>query len=181
MYMYEETNIYDEIKNYRNLIRDKKAELEKAQLIVDSLTETMVHRVRSLFSLYSENMLHEAWSQQNKPKSERKMFDFVKGDLFERLFDKEERKEAKFKSISTLGYDSCVYNFYFTYKGINFDLVIPNVKVAKKENIWDMSHGMYRLTYEKNSGFWYTITESYNLDDFALEIQKFVEDRNEQM
>lgn len=177
---YYETNIFKDIENHRNLIKKQKKEIEERQMIVDSLIESMVHRVKQIVIPYSDKMLHAAWCQQNKPtKRERAMFEFVKDDLLERLFEKDERKEVKFIDIIPLNYDHCVYNFQFKYKCITLELVIPNVSVADTKNVWHMWYGMYVLRYEKKKSVWDHITESYHLDDIAKAIQEFVKEKGD--
>lgn len=175
MFYYDyDTNIYGDIENYRNLIKEQKEDISKKETIVDSLTESMICRIKSIIIPYSEKMLHSAWCQQNKPKEERSMFDFVKDDLLERLFDESEIKEVKFENIIPFGYEHFVYQFVFTYKGTKFEVSIPNVKVANKDNIFHMWYGMYILRYEKGKNVWDHIKESYNLEDFKKAIQDFV-------
>lgn len=167
-----------EIDMYKNLIKEQEAEITKREIIIDSLKESMVREIQGIVIPYSGKMLDEAWSQQHKPtKAERKMFEFVKGDLLERLFKKEELKEVKFKNITPLLSDGnhCVYHFQFEYKGITFEVSIPNVKVASTENIDHMRYGMYMLMYEEESSIWDFIAESYDLDDIAKAIHEFVE------
>lgn len=137
----------------------------------------MVREVKSIYSLYSDKMLYSAsWGQAKDASEESKnMFKFVKKDLLERLFEnKEERKEVKFKSISSYGYDSCAYGFYFRYKEIDFEVKIPNIRNANKDNLYEMDFGKYQLFYEKSSKVWDHIKSSYNLDDIANAIQNFV-------
>lgn len=174
------TNIFKDIERHRELIKKQKKEIEEKQMIVDSLTDSMIHRVKQIVIPYSEKMLHAAYCEQNKStKEERTMFDFVKDDLLERIFNKNERKEVEFTGIIPLNYDHCVYNFQFKYKGITFELVIPNVKVADTSNIWHMWYGMYVLRNEEKRCVWGHISESYDLDDIAKAIKEFVEKKGE--
>lgn len=166
------------IDKYKKLIKEQEDEIAKMEIIVDSLKESMIREIREIIIPYSRKMLDEAWGQQHKPtKAERKMFEFVKGDLLERLFEKEELKEVKFKNITPLLSDGehCVYNFMFEYKGTTFEVSIPNVRVASKENVFHMRYGMYMLMYEEESSIWDFIAESYDLDDIAKAIHEFVE------
>lgn len=172
----EYTTIFKDIEYHRELIRKQKKEIEEKQMIVDSLTYSMVHKVKQIITPYSDRMLHAAFCEQNKPtKKERTMFEFVKNDLLERLFDKDERKEVEFANIISLGYDNCVYHFQFKYKGTTFELSVPNVKVADAKNVWHMWYGMYVLRYEEKRSVWDHIKESYELDDIAKAIKEFVE------
>lgn len=174
------TTIFKDIEYHRELIKKQKNEIEERQMIVDSLMESMIRRVKQIIIPYSDKMLHAAWCQQNKPtKEERTMFEFVKDDLLERIFDKNERKEVKFTNIVSLGYDHCVYHFQFKYKGRTFELSIPNVSAADIKNVWNMWYGMYVLRYEKKKSVWDHITESYHLDDIANAIQDFVKEKGE--
>ena len=173
--------IFDEykIERYKSMIDEQKSEIEKREVMIDSLTDSLVKAVRSIYPLYSDNMLHDAcWGQTKSddvPKEKQQVFKFVKNDFLERLFeDKEERKHVKFQRMSTYGYDRCAYGFYFKYHGISFEVKIPNIKNINADNLIDTAYGKYQLKYEERSSVWKRITSSYELDDIAKAIQKFV-------
>ena len=169
------TTIFKDIENHRKLIKKQKKEIEERQMIIDSLTNSMVHTIRRIITPYSDKMLHSAWCQQNKPKEERAMFEFVKNDLLERLFDKDEIKEVEFiKIIPLMSSGNCVYSFQFKYEGITFEVAVPNVQIANDSNVYSMDYGMYVLRYEEKRSIWNHITESYDLDDIAKAIKEFI-------
>lgn len=171
-----ETNVYADIESYKRLIKKQKDEIAEKEIIVDSLMDSMIRRIHKIIIPYSSKMLHEAWLQQNEAtKKERKMYEFIKEDLLERLFEEDERKLVKFKNIMVLGYDACSYDFRFEYKGILFELAIPNVSVATKENVYSMWCGQYVLSYKKAKSMWSSITTSYYLEDIAKAIKEFAE------
>lgn len=173
-------NIFKDIEQHRELIKKQKNEITEKQMIVDSLMDSMAHRVQQIATPYSDKMLCAAWHEQNKPtKKERTMFEFVKNDLFGRLFDEKERKEVKFISIvPVICSGNCAYNFQFKYKEIIFEIAIPNTCIADTSNILNMWYGMYILRYEKKKHIWDHITESYYLDDIAKAIKEFTEREN---
>lgn len=173
----DELTTYKKIDNYREIVKEQREEISKREIIMDSLMASMVKEVKSIVQPYSDKMLHSAsWGQTKDSSDEnRKMFKFVTKDLLERLFDdKEERKNVKFIGISSYGYDSCAYGFYFKYKGINFEVKIPNIRNANKDNLYEIDFGKYQLFYEKKSGIWDHIKSSYDLDDIGKAIKDFV-------
>lgn len=176
--MRKETTISKDIELYRKLINEQKEEISKRETIIDSLMESMVKKVRQITLPYSDKMMYGASCGQksatNADPKNINMYNFVTGDIIERLFKKEERKEVEFKSISGYGYDSHAYGFYFKYKNILFELKIPNVQHANKDNLYDMDYGKYQLFYEKSHRFYDFIENSYDLDDIAKAIQDFV-------
>lgn len=177
--IFEEYNAEIEIEKYKDLIKEQKKEIEKKQIIVDSLTSSLVRSIRSICPIYSDAMLYNAFYGQTKtddiPDDKQKRFKFVKNDFLERLFeDKEERKQVKFQKITSYGYDRCAYGFYFKYKGISLEVKIPNIKNINADNLLDTAYGAYQLKYEERSSVWKQITSSYNLDDIAQAIQEFV-------
>lgn len=178
MYGYENTGAHVNIEKYMKLIDKEKEIISDHNTIVDSLMESLVRNVKNLFIPYSENMMDEASKQQNNTKkSEKKMFLFLEEDLIERLFDEPERQYVSLTKIMRCGYEDYAYCFNFKYnngKVINFELKIPNVKKARKENIDYMSYGKYRFIYEKKPGYWSTIKESYDLDEIAKAIKEFL-------
>lgn len=176
MFQHYGITTYRRIDNYKELIKEQKTEIQKRETIIDSLEQSMVREIKSIVIPYSSKMLHIAWCQQHKPtKAERAMFEFVKDDLLERIFEKDEIKKVKFEDIIPLNYEHCVYSFRFKYKGITFEVSIPNVSVASKDNVSSMKYGMYALCYEKKPSYWDSIIESYNMDDIAKVIHDFVE------
>ena len=172
------TSVYTEIERYKKLISKEKEVIEDHQTIVDSLTDSLIREVRNVFIPYSDKMMHEASCQQNNTnKSEKKMFLFMEEDLIERIFDETEREYVSLEKIMRCGYEDYAYCFEFKYnngKVINFELKIPNVKKARKENIGYMEYGKYRFLYEKKEGYWNTIKESYDLDEIADAIRDFL-------
>ena len=168
--IFEEYNAKREIEKYKSLIKEQRDEIDKRQIIVDSLNASLVRSVQSIFADYSNNMLSSALTGQKEDADEKNknMFKFVTEDLKERLGIK-----TKFK-IVPYGYDNHAYGFYFTYKDVNFELKIPSVKKANVTNISDMNYGSYCLNYEKHPHIWSMITCSYDLDDIANAIHDFV-------
>lgn len=173
-----EYNVYKKINRYKNLIDKEKETIADHQLIVDSLMESLVCSVKNICIPYSEKMMDEAVKQQNNTKKyEKKMFLFMEEDLIERIFDEAEREYVSLEKIMRCGYEDYAYCFEFKYnneKSINFELKIPNVKKARKENIGYMEYGKYRFLYEKKEGYWNTIKESYDLDEIAAAIKVFL-------
>lgn len=175
MFYEEETNIYKAIKSYKSLIAKKEAEIKELEMIKDSLTDSLVKKVRSIVLLYSSKMLDEVHRQSgNKKKSERPMYEFMKKDLITRLFSEDRQKDVNLESVTGLLYDFCVYFFTFTYKDLKIQLTIPNVKVANKDNLRHMWYGEYQLSYERKSGIWHHITTSYKLEDIAKALEEFL-------
>ena len=174
------TNIYTGIENYRELIQKQKDEIAERETIIDSLTASLVGKIREIAIPYSDKMMNAAWNQQNKDsKEERSMYEFIKEDLIERLFDESERDKVKLKNIIPLNHDHCVYNFWLEYNGTTFEIRIPNVRHANNDNIDSMHYGKYGLLYKKYEYYWDSITYSYKLDDIAAAIKKFCEKKGE--
>lgn len=174
-------NVYTEIDKYKNLISKEKEIISDHETIVDSLMESLTRSIKNIFIPYSEKMMDEASNQQNKTKkSEKKMFLFLEEDLIERLFDETERKHVSLTKIMRCGYDEHAYSFNFKYdngtKVINFELKIPNVKKATKENICYMNYGKYCFLYEKKPSCFSHIKDSYDLDEIAAAIREFLID-----
>lgn len=174
-------NTTTEIDKYRNLINKEKEIISDHEIIIGSLTESLVREVKNICMPYSEKMMNGAWEQHKLTnKSEKKMFLFMEEDLIERLFDESERKYVSLEKIMKCGQDDHAYIFKFKYenetKHINFELDIPNVKKARKENLDYMNYGKYRFLYEKKFCYWSIIKESYDLDEIADAIREFLID-----
>ena len=179
MNTYGDVSTQVKIERYMSLINKEKETIAGHQMIVDSLMESLISNVKNLFIPYSEKMMDAATIQQKLTnKSEKKMFLFMEEDLIERLFDEKEREYVSLEKIMRCGYEDYAYCFEFKYdnrtKSINFELKIPNVKKARKENIGYMNYGKYRFLYEKKEGYWNTIKESYDLDEIAAAIKVFL-------
>lgn len=172
----ESVNIFKSIETYKELIAKKETEIEELETIKDSLTDSLIKRVRSIFIPYSSKMLSETHQQSgNKKKSERPMYEFMKKELITKLFSEDKQKDVKLEGVTGLLYDFCVYYFTFTYKGLKIKLTIPNVKVASKENLHYMWYGQYQLHYERRPSVWHCITSSYKLEDIAKALEEFIE------
>lgn len=171
-----ELNIRQYIADCRSLISEQQAEINKHNMIIDSLTSSMVSNVKGLFMIWNEKMLKEAKLQQyQKHKKDRPMYEFIKEGILCNLFEEDERKNVKLKSITALGFDECVYFFRIIYKGVEFELDIPNIKRASKENLVRMHYGQYALSYAKSDSHFVQIATSYDLNDIKEAIKKFIE------
>lgn len=176
--IFEEYDAKIEIEKYRDLIKEQEDEINKRQIIVNSLMASMVKTVRNIVPDYSDKMLYAAyWGQYNENNEDdeknRNMLKFLKTDMFERLFEKTERKRAKFDNIIRYGHDDYAYGFYFTYKDIKFEVRIPNVRNANEDNVYQMDYGKYSLYHGEKKSCWTYIKGSYNLNDIAQAIQDF--------
>lgn len=171
-----EINIFTEIETYKDLIKEQEEEIAKREKIKESLTDSLAKQIRKIELPYSDKMLHNAFFQQSKEnKSDRSMYEFIKEDLFKRLFSNV-RKGVKLEKIMQCGYDSYAYSFIFKYEDIIFELSIPNTSAATTKNLRYMWYGKYRLNYEKKPNVWDYIADSYNLDDIAKAIEEFIAD-----
>lgn len=169
MFNFEPT-IFEKIEKDRELIKKHQQIVEEEELIIDSLTDSLVRKVKSVVIPYSDSMLHTAWSQQDK--DDKSMYKAIKKDIIERFFNGD--KKAKLEKILPCGYESYAYNFYFTYCGIKFYIGIPNVRAVTKKNMSHANYGAYSLVYEHKNNIWHTITTSYKDEDIAKAIQDFV-------
>lgn len=161
------------IKRYRRLIKEHRDKISDLEEIVRSLEESLVREIKTVEIPYSSKMLYKAWGGRD---DENDMRSFIWEDLLERLFPEKERKNVSFNGIIASGYDGYAYLFQFSFKGISFELAIPDVKKATVENYAHMRYGMYLLSHEKSSSYWVSITESYDLDDISKAIMDFVKE-----
>lgn len=171
MKLEDELTLSEQINMFLNLIDEQKTEIQKREVIVDSLTESLVKKVKHIGSyiFYTEGMLDDAWRNKNGEN-----YKFINKDLKKRVFA---GRTAKLDSISPLNYDRCVYNFYYICNGIKFCLEIPNTKVANAKNIYYMSYGKFNMTYESKPGFYEFVAKSYDLEDISKAVNDFFENR----
>ena len=172
--MLSNNQIIHNIERYKNVISTQRQEIADKELMIDSLTESLVREVKNLYIPYSDKMLHAAWTEQKKEtKAERSTYEFIKKDIITRFFNG--NKNAKLTEIVVEGYDSRKYNFHFTYHKIKFDIGIPNVKVVGKDNLSSVNYGKYSVHYESHPSCWNYIIYSYEDEEIAKAIAEFVE------
>lgn len=177
---YQETEtIYDEIEKRKRAMEKLESEINEKQILLDSLTESMIARIKRINMPYSDRELHEAWLVESGQKKEKKPLIWLRNTFIARLFDYEEYEQVEFVGICPEGYEGYNYWFEFIYKGIKFNVQIPNVKLATASNISHMLYGKYSLLYEKTPDFWERIETSYNLEDIKVAIKDFVEKKGE--
>ena len=170
-----EANNYKAIEDYKSLVAKKESEIEELTIIKDSLITSLVRRVRSIVLPYMEDMMKEAYNQQNlKKKSERKTYEWMKKRLIDELFDEIRREFVKLEYILGCGYEGYAYKFAFSYKKINFELCIPVPRKASAENLKYMWYGQYQLSYENRPSIWHHITASYKLEDIAKALEELI-------
>lgn len=169
-----ENNIY----KYLDLIAKQKKEIEEREMVKNSLTDSLVTEIRKLIVPYTGSMLREAWLKQNeKKKADRPMFEFMKNDLIERLF---EGKKVKLDRIIMSGQGGDAYCFYFTCEKVCFEVKIPNLYTINSYNLENMSYGQYGLYFEEHPSVWVHIKYSYHLEDIAEAIDEFLNERRKE-
>lgn len=170
-----ETNTYEAIEEYKNLVKKKEAEIKELEIIKDSLTDSLLRKVRSIVLPYMGDMMEKAFHQQNlKKKSERSAYEWIKKRLIEDLFDESRRSSVKLENIVSYGYEGYGYNFIFSYNKTKFELFIPEPQKANRKNIKYIWYGQYALSYEHKPSIWHHISASYKLEDIARELEEFL-------
>lgn len=147
-------------------------EIAKNQTIIDSLNDTIIKHIHAINLPLNSKMLRAAFHQQNeKKKSDRPMYEFVKNEVIDRFF--KGNKEAKLLSIRQVGLDEYAYNFEFKFKNINFEIQYPCVEKINKENVSYAGYGTYDLLFEEKKSCWTLLKSSYDEDEIADKIEEF--------
>lgn len=171
-------NYSGNIKNLLSLKYEIESEISKKEILKNLVDDEIVRCVRSIITPLSEQMLKTAANQQNnKKKSERPMYEFVKNEMVDRFF--KGNKDAKLTKIISYGYDTRAFTFYFKFKGITFDIRYPVTKNASKDNIDSIRYGQYMLSYEESHSCYRIITSSYEEEEIANAIEEFVNKKEE--
>ena len=170
-----QTNCFYTIKATEALRQEIKEDIRKKEMIVKSLTDTLLGLVQSIWLPLSEGILEKAWHQQSeKKKSDRREYEFVKDETINRFFNAN-KKEVSLEKIVGCGYDNYAYNLYFKYHKITFQIVCPcPCNITKDEHLTFTDCGKYILRYEDKNGCWNWITSSYKEEDIAKAIEEFV-------
>ena len=157
------------------LRKEIQREIYKKNIMVNSLTDTILHFVQSIYMPISSGILEKAWHQQSeKKKSDRREYEFVKDEMI-RSFFKANKKEVSLDKIVCCGYDTYAYNLYFKYHKVHFEIVYPCPNNITEN--WHLDHtdyGKYILRYEAKNGVWSWITSSYEAEDIAKAIEEFI-------
>lgn len=176
----KDNNISTTFHKTIEMISKQETIITEAEIIKDSLIDSMVRYVRELPIPYNGEMLEAAWKQQNgKKKADRPMYEFIKKDLITILFS---GRKVKLDSIVTSGmYVPWAYNFFFICEGVEFAVKIPNVNEINRNNIKRTSYGSYTLAYTSTPSIYSYITKSYNLKDIAAAIDEFLNNREKEV
>lgn len=167
-------NNYEKIEKYKNLIEEEKEVIEKKKMIIDALTESVIEEIENIVIPYSREILHEAYKQKNLNEDEDKStYKFVTEDLMKRLGIPGTEITDIQPFYDCVNDSVYLYNFYFTYEGINFNIIIPNVEEVCAESLDRIHYGKYILMYEKKKSVWHYIISSYKFTDIAKEISNF--------
>ena len=144
-------------------------------MIIDSLTDTTLSLVQSIWLPLTSGILEKAKCQQSeKKKSDRREYEFVKDEMI-RYFFHGNKKEVSLNKITSCGYDDYAYNLYFKYHKTIFEITHPCPNnITKEEYLIYTDYGKYILRYEDKSGVWGLITSSYEVKDIAKAIEEFV-------
>lgn len=169
------SNIGSTISQTVALRQEIKYEITKKEMIVKSLTDTILGLVRSIFVPISSSILHKAWCQQSeKKKSDRREYEFVKDEMIESFFNGN-KKKAHLEHIVMCGDDIYAYNIVFKFDKISFQITYPCPDHIRNDNhLVYTDYGKYILRYKANDACWDWITSSYKEEDIAKAIEKFV-------
>ena len=179
MYIDSENSTLDKIKQHREIYNKLVTEIAEKEIIRDSILDSLVRDVKGLFIPYSSKMLHEAFYQQHKEeKADREMYEFLKKDLIENLFNKEDK--AKLKQIVGRGYEGYSYGFEFQVGKHVLEVRIPDISKVTKKNVFDTNCGQYELSRKiGDSCCWKRMTSSYDLDEIARTIRNYLDAEKE--
>lgn len=168
-------NIMTKIEANVDLCNEIKQEIYKKEMIADSLTDTILRLVQSIWLPLTSGILEKAWHQQSeKKKSDRREYEFVKEEMIQRFFNGN-KKEVSLDKIVNCGYDTYAYNLYFKYHKIVFQIVYPCPNnIIKDEYLTYTDYGKYILRYEDKDKCWDWITSSYKEEDITKAIEDFI-------
>lgn len=157
------------------LRQEIKKEIYKNEIIVKSLTDTILGLVHSIFVPLSDGILHKAWCQQSKQKkSDRREYEFVKDEMIQGFFNGN-KKEVHLEQIIMCGDDIYAYNLIFKFHKTSFQITYPCPNNIRNDNhLIYTDYGKYILRYKDTDACWDWITSSYKEEDIAKAIEEFV-------
>lgn len=179
------SNIPAKIQQTLSVVNKLKDEIAEKQLIISSLEDSMVNMMNHYNVCFSEKMLREAFYQQNnKKKSERPMYEFVKEAISDEFFPNYDKKEIKIESIAHGGYEGYYYGFSLNIKGCKLNLRIPVYEQIDKKNMCEVHYGQIALYDENEDHILRIIKCSYGIEPIAKAAEEFIkewEKKNEEM
>lgn len=169
-----DVSISRKIDKYKELIDNKETEIYEAQLIVDSLKNTMAGFVREIgrYQIVPFTIIEKA--HKEKKENIKDSYDFVEEIYAINVFVD---RKAKLKDIIPYGMRSYAYALYFECEGTEFEIKVPRWSSANKENLYDLNYGKQSLLYKESERTWSYLEESYDIDDLKKKVDKFFENK----
>lgn len=156
------TSVRSNLVSTLDIKNEIEAEIKKKQIILNSLTDSIIDLIKSLDIIFSSKTIIAAFHQQNKKKkSERHIYEFVKDEMISTFFNGD--KDAKLKQIIMSGESWYACLFEFAYCGYIFRIQIPIVSNVNKDNLIYVWDGKYVLHYRNkyNDAINYFLESSY--------------------
>lgn len=161
------------IDKYRELIEIKDMEMNQLEIIKESLTESLVREVRKIPTLFTDATMSKAHKEfHDKECDEKTHLNFVTEIINDVVFNNE---GELYDSLAS--YSNTYYGFHFKYKGRNFEVKIPNVRVADSKNLWEMHYGKYSIYHEYRQYCWEKVCENYNLEALKEQIDSYLKEK----
>lgn len=169
-----DVSISRKIDKYKELIDNKETEIYEAQLIVDSLKNTMAGFVREIgrYQIVPFTIIEKA--HKEKKEKVKNSYDFVEEIYVASVFTD---RKAKLKDIIPFGRSSYAYALYFECDGEDFEIKVPCWSSANKENLYDLNYGKQSLLYKESEHTWTYLEESYDIDDLKKKVDEFFENK----
>lgn len=167
-------SISRKIDKYKKLIDNKETEIYEAQLIVDSLKNTMAGFIRDIgrYQIVPFTIIEKA--HKEKKEKVKNSYDFVEEIYVANVFTD---RKAKLKDIIPFGRSSYAYALYFECDGQDFEIKVPCWSSANKENLYDLNYGKQSLLYKESEHAWSYLEESYDINDLKKKVDEFFENK----
>ena len=105
-----------EMDELKQLLINKNNEKKELEMVMKSIEDSMVSKVRSMFIPWTGAKLEEAWRQQNeKLKKDRPVYEGIKGNFQAWIFEPDDRKKVKLEKIMPFNYGHTRYSFIFAF------------------------------------------------------------------
>ena len=160
-------NLKKEEQKYQKLL--ELAENDRIDVIKNEVNyydfDHCFEKAKDYFNAKKENKLKEKGLTKNKSE-----FDYLVHKIEEILAI----EGIKIERFSQMGYEGYSYIIYFSYKGIVFELEVPNMKLFNKKYYEYVHAGKMSLSYEKTEYSLYPIVASYDEDEIKDSFHKFI-------
>jgi len=165
-----------ELGSLKAIEKEIKDRIHKEELVLKSVENFIIDKVRSIYIPYDGGLMHTAWLEYIGAKEGKNSYNWVEERIKADFFNNAEGVEIiKFYSCGDVCYG---YSIHVKFDGILFDIFIPDTKKADPDTIKNLENGRYVLRYTEDGNVWKRLADSYMIESIARKIEEVAKEVN---